>query len=166
MKTRICNHFGVEINIYAVNGNPNVLTFRHTAHQIIHDFYSHPKNDDPEMEKIRIVTAAANLLKADVKSVSQSKDVYPRVNDMSNSGAALSFLPESLCTMLKSLIPGIKYETKVASIEQAIMQAARPRGIIAPLQLGLGVQLHYQLGSRFLIDQLHALRICVPSVHG
>ena len=44
---------------------------------------------------------------------------------------------------------------KIASIGQAIMQAARPRVLLAPLQFGLGVQMHYHFGSRFLIDALH-----------
>ena len=36
------------------------------------------------------------------------------------------------------------------------MQAVRPKAIVAPLQIGLGVQMHRQFGSRFLIDSLHS----------
>ena len=42
---------------------------------------------------------------------------------------------------------------KIASISQAILQAARARVLLAPLQFGLGVQMHYYFGSRFLIDR-------------
>ena len=35
------------------------------------------------------------------------------------------------------------------------MQAVRPKAIVAPLQIGLGVQIHRQFGSRFLIDSLY-----------
>ena len=40
------------------------------------------------------------------------------------------------------------------------MQATRPRVLIAPLQLGLAVQMHHHFGSRFLIDLLHRHRFC------
>ncbi|KAJ8417480.1 hypothetical protein AAFF_G00287070 [Aldrovandia affinis] len=49
---------------------------------------------------------------------------------------------------------------KTASIGQAIMQATRPKVILAPLQIGLGVQLHHHFASRFLIDTLHQLGFC------
>ena len=49
---------------------------------------------------------------------------------------------------------------KIASIGQAIMQAARPRVLLAPLQFGLGVQMHHHFGSRFLIDALHCHGFC------
>ena len=40
------------------------------------------------------------------------------------------------------------------------MQAARPRVLLAPLQFGLGVQMHHHFGSRFLIDALHCHGFC------
>lgn len=46
---------------------------------------------------------------------------------------------------------------KVASIGQAVVQAVRPRAVIAPLQLGLAVQMHHLYRSRFLIDSLSTM---------
>ena len=40
------------------------------------------------------------------------------------------------------------------------MQAARPRVLLAPLQVGLAVQLHHHFSSRFLIDSLHKHGFC------
>ena len=51
---------------------------------------------------------------------------------------------------------GKKVDVMLASIGQAIMHAKRPRVLLAPLQLGLGLQIHHQFSSRFLIDTLHA----------
>ena len=42
---------------------------------------------------------------------------------------------------------------KIASIGQAIMQAARPQVLLAPLQFGLGVQMHHHFRSCFLIGR-------------
>ena len=49
---------------------------------------------------------------------------------------------------------------RVASLGLAIIQAARP--VMAPLQLGLAVQVHHRFGSRGLVEILHRLRFCVP----
>ena len=68
-------------------------------------------------------------------------------------------MPESLRILLQTLFPG-NSSTKVASLGQAITQAARPRAILCPLQLGLGVQLHHHFSSRFLIDSLNAYGFC------
>ena len=55
---------------------------------------------------------------------------------------------------------GKEVQTKIASIGQAVMKAARPRVLLAPLQVGLGVQLHHHYTSRFLIDTLHKHGFC------
>ena len=53
-----------------------------------------------------------------------------------------------------------KADLKIASIGQAIIQAARPRVLIAPLQVGLAVQMHHHFGSQFLIDSLNSSGFC------
>ena len=49
---------------------------------------------------------------------------------------------------------------KVGSLGQALMQAARPRSMMMPLQIGLGLELHHQFASKFLIDTLSNLGFC------
>ena len=44
---------------------------------------------------------------------------------------------------------------KLPQISQAIMQASRLVAILAPLQLGLGVQMHHFFQSKLLVDSLH-----------
>ena len=79
---------------------------------------------------------------------------------MSSVEIAISFLPESLILLLDTLIVGVDKKLKIVSIGQAIMQATRPLVLVAPLQLGLAVQMHYHFGSRFLIDSLHRHGFC------
>ena len=55
---------------------------------------------------------------------------------------------------------GKDINTKVASIGQVKMQSVRPRILNMPLQLGLGVQMHRQFGSKFLNDTLNELGFC------
>ena len=49
---------------------------------------------------------------------------------------------------------------KIASTGQALIQASRPRGLQAPLQIGLGVQLHSQYASYNLLTSLHSMGFC------
>ena len=61
---------------------------------------------------------------------------------------------------LRILFVGKDVELQIASVGQVIVQATRPRVILAPLQLGLGVQMHVHFASKFLINSLHAHGFC------
>jgi len=79
---------------------------------------------------------------------------------MSSVEHNLEFIPEFLRLFLRILFVGKDVELQIASVGQAIVQAARPRVVLAPLQLGLGVQMHHHFASKFLIDSLHAHGFC------
>ena len=84
---------------------------------------------------------------------------YPGIDELELE-ASVNFLPKSLTVLLTNLLFQKVERVKIASIGQAIMQASRPRVFMAPLQLGLGVQLHHHYVSRFLIDTLHKYGFC------
>ena len=48
-----------------------------TASQILHDFHKLPNYVDTEREQKKIIKAAAELIKRDIKEVPTSKEVYP-----------------------------------------------------------------------------------------
>ena len=47
---------------------------------------------------------------------------------------------------------GKKTRHKVAAVGHAIIQAVRPRAVIAPLQIGLAVQIHHLYRSKIIVD--------------
>ena len=98
--------------------------------------------------------------KNSIKSCPTSKEYYASNSDISSMENAMSYLPESLILLLDTILVGKDKKSKIASIGQAIMQAARPRTLIAPLQLGLGVQMHHHFGPRCLVDSLHRHGFC------
>ena len=160
MKDQLQKHFGDNITITEINGKLNVVTFRHKVSAILHDFYSQPKKSNNTAEKMRLIETAAKLIKSDVKSVEETKEVYPDSSTMTSTDEAMSFLPESLKLLLQKLAVGKDADKKIASLGQAIMQCIRPRVLIAPLQIGLGVQMHHHFGSKFLINSLYAHGFC------
>ena len=158
MQQRFKEHFGNKIIQTEINGKPNVVTFRNKAREVLYDFYSQ-RDLDPEKGKIRIIETAAKLIKDYIKAVKTSHCNYPGIDEL-GSKESINFLPTSLRVQLKDLFVGKDVQTKIASIGQAIMQAARPRVLLAPLQVGLGVQLHHHYSSRFLIETLHKHVVC------
>lgn len=160
MKQKLVNHFGNRIIMTEISEMCNVVTFRHTAYSILQDFYNQPKNDNLANGKMRIIETAAKLIKSEVKSVVQLNKGYPTSAEMSSTNSALSFVPESLKQLLTKHAVGKNVDTKIASLGKAIMQCTRPRALIAPLQIGLGVQMHRHFGSKFLIDSLHQHGFC------
>ncbi|KAK3880068.1 hypothetical protein Pcinc_015407 [Petrolisthes cinctipes] len=83
-------------------------------------------------------------------------DQYPSTKSL-ELDSALSFVPETLRTLLNGRFVGKETSRKIAAIGQAIVQAARPRAVVAPLQLGLAVQAHHMYRSQFLVDTLHGM---------
>ena len=160
MKTKLQEYFGDKIIIAEINGRPNVITLTSTAKQILHDFYFRPRQDDPGMEKLRIIETAGILIKNELKSVKQAKDVYPTAEDMSSVTETMKYIPQSLSLLLKAMFVSKDVTLKVAAIGQAIMQASRPRTCKPPLQIRLAVQMHHHFASRFLVDTLNSLGFC------
>ena len=160
MREKLLEHFGQRIVICSLNGKPDVVTFLAKASTILHDFYGESKNEDPEAEKLRMIETVAKLIKNYIKQEKIDQSCYPLAANLSNVDEAVAFLPESLRIFLKTIMSGQNIDLKMASIGQALMQAARPRLQVSPLQFGTGVQLHHHFGSRFLIDFLHKLGFC------
>lgn len=159
MKTELVKHFGDKIIITEICGKQNVVTFRSTASKILFDFHHRQKNKAMDQAN-QIVETAAKLIKNDIKGIIQSRDTYPEYCEIASADKAIEYLPESLKTFLSHLFCGSDVTAKLASVGQAIMQATRPRVLIVPLQMGLGVQMHHHFQSKFLIDSLHKHGFC------
>ena len=123
------------------------------ASSILYDYFKLPKCDDDEEEARRIIQTAAKLIKRSIKALNSFTE-YPGVQDLTTENA-IAFLPGSLTLLLQVLFAGQNTEKKQASLGHAIIQATRPRGLIAPLQIGLAIQMHHHFGSKFLLDSLH-----------
>ena len=84
------------------------------------------------------------------------EDTYPTTTEL-KLAAALDFIPASLQFLLQHLFVGKDTSRKVAGIGQAVIQAVRPRAVIAPLELGVALQIHHLYSSRFLIYSLSTI---------
>ncbi|KAJ8023973.1 hypothetical protein HOLleu_36565 [Holothuria leucospilota] len=109
---------------------------------------------DEEVQKRSIIKTAARLIRSDIKTnVSSVTDHYPKSEELKLE-SALKFLPETPRHLLDFMFVGKDKHHKVACIGQAIVQAVRPRALIAPLQIGFGVQVYHLFWSKFLVQSL------------
>ena len=90
---------------------------------------------------------------------------HPPSHEMESEAASLNFLSDSLRYFLQEVLKGNDVGIKVASIGLAIMQTIHRHVLLAPLQIGLAVQLHqsinhHHFASHFLLDLLYHLGFC------
>ena len=69
-KKRLLGYFGSSIIVTNINGQPNFVTFKQNASEILHTFYERPKIEDPDEQATFIIHTAAKLIKLDIKSIS------------------------------------------------------------------------------------------------
>ncbi|CAC5403501.1 unnamed protein product [Mytilus coruscus] len=160
MKKKLRNHFGENIIITDICGKISVVTLRDTASCVLQEFYQRPTYQNPDDEKLAIIEAAAKLIKSDIQSLKGDKENYPLASDVSSLKSNLEYVPEILSYLLETMFAEKDSKMKIASIGQAIIQASRPCVLIAPLQIGLGIQLHHNFASCFLVSTLNSLGYC------
>jgi len=107
---------------------------------------------------LRIVVAAAKLIKSKIREAPYSTEHYPMSTELSSLSTAKQWVPELLQTFVDNVV---HHDTKQAAISQCIVQAARPRSAIAPILLSLGVSLDHMFGSEWLLNTLAHLRFSV-----
>ena len=93
---------------------------------VLQDYYSKQQQEEKENtagEKIKLVQAAAKLIKEDIKAIGTSHEVYPLCDDLKSEEAGIEYLPDTLRVLLEELFAEKKAGIKVASIGQAMMQA-------------------------------------------
>ncbi|KAK7096751.1 hypothetical protein V1264_003818 [Littorina saxatilis] len=145
MKRRLKDHYGETIIITEKKGTADVVTLKETASAILRQFFKQPKSADPETQKVRLLKAAAKLVRNDIKLMDCNKDMYPEITLDDQA----SFLPSSLKMLLTDVFKGKEVNLKLAAIGQAIIQTTRPNTVLAPLQIELGVQMHKVFGLDF-----------------
>ena len=106
---------------------------------------------------MKISKTAAELIRSDISAMKTNKETYPTAQQISSLQDNLYFIPNSLQLLLNTIAHENKPNLKVALIGQATIQMTRPRSLICPLQLALGIQMHRQFGSCFLIETLFSL---------
>ena len=122
-----------------VDRKHNVVTFNKTAARILNDFYENSRRgNDVESQKRLLIETAVALIRSDITDTcrSYSKEFCPDPQDIRSIDKMLFFIPKTPRTFVDELFVGTSKGLKMATIGQCLLQAARPRSVMAPLQIG------------------------------
>lgn len=155
IKKKLKERYNDHVYFAEIAGLPDVVCFKEMANYVIKE-----KKKKQEETKEDIITAAAKIVKAEMRELSKSNSVYPTTQDISNLDQGMEWVPDSLKLLLSYLIPA---KLKQVTIGQCIVQAAKPRSILCPVPFGLGVELEKSFGSKWLLDHLAKLGFSVSS---
>lgn len=123
------------------------------------DFIIRKMKDHGETKE-SVIAAAAKLIKEDIRAMQFPADQYPNEKEICEAEESSRWVPESLGLLLSYLIPS---SLKRLSVSQCIVQAARPRSVIAPIPFGVGVTLEKRFGSKWLVNFLSRLGFSITS---
>lgn len=140
-------------------GKREVVCFRNMASHVVSEKWRQQSRTDPDEEAERIIKATARIIREEIRAQQYRKDEYPTSTEISDIENGRAFLPPSLRLLMEKIIP---CDVRRNSIGQAIVNATRPRSTIAPILLGVGVELDHVFGSRFAINELCRLGFSVP----
>ena len=111
-------------------GRSNVVCFTNRASTILSKQLYEDREENFDDEKVRIVTAAANLIKNETRCIRYETNVYPSKADIE---LVAEFLPQTLKLFIKVLVgQGLKR----ASLGQCILKAMKRNIVILPLLFG------------------------------
>lgn len=161
VKSKLKEIYGTRLHFAEREGLDDIVTMAEKTSNILRSYYNTSKQDgDEEAQTRAIIETAAKLIKNDIKrNVKPVSQHYPCTEALEIQ-SAIDYIPESLRVLLRTLFTGIDTRRKVASIGHAVVQAVRPRAVVAPLQIGLALQMHHLYRSRFLIDTLFQMGFC------
>ena len=155
LKTKLIETYKEHIYIFESDGRNDIIRFKNMSSLIMEEFMK-KKNQT----SIDMIMAAAKIIKSDIREMPMDRNVYPSLLEMSDLDYEAEWVPESLQILLGLLFPS---KLKQISIGQCIAQASRPRSMIAPIPLGIGVDLDKSFGTRWFVDHLAKLGFSVSS---
>ena len=96
---------------------------------------------------IDVITAAAKIIKSDIREIPVDKSSLEDLNDT-------DYEKNGYQRACKYFLNIFNSKLKQLSFGQGIAQASKPRSMIAPIPFGIGVQLDISLGTKWFVDHL------------
>ena len=152
LKQRLMEHYKDDIYFAELSGRVDVVCFKDMANYILYNL-----KKQGSQTKDDTIVAAAKMIRADIQGLRKSKDTDPSVYDIAKEEIN-EWVPPSMQYFLQYIIPT---KLKRKCVSQCITQASRPRSLLCPVPFGSGVELESSFGSKWLINHLHRLGLCI-----
>ena len=158
MKRQLVNYFGKD-NVGFVE-KTGIVVVKSMCDDILKKFHAGKKSQDHEEEKLRIVTAASNLIHEELRCHQKSlanDSQYPSFDGL-DPEKMVAELPTFLRVLLSRLLRNKTHrQLRIASIGQAIAQVCRPKTLQMTIPMAIGIQLHHSHACRELNDTMFRL---------
>jgi len=136
LKDELEKRYGSHIEFNEKKGKMNVVCFKDMASTIINQKFYTDRGVTTEDEHLRIVTAAAKLIRSEIRDMPASTTEYPVTKLYRDVPHAKEWVPCLLKTFMEQVV---SEDLKQVSLCHAIVQAARPRSVISPVLFGVGI---------------------------
>ena len=146
LKRKLIERFEDHVFFAHQPGRPNIICFKDYVWFIMSEF-----KKIQSQTSLDIITAAAKMIKNDIRVMPCDKKKYPDISRMQDIKHAMTWIPESLTTFFSHLVSS---PLKQASIGQVIIQNSRPRSITASIPFGIGVDIDKSFATKWLVDYL------------
>lgn len=159
LKLRLIGKLKNTVIITEVPGKVAVLCLKNKCDELITDDWF-KNNTNTKEKRLKVIKAAAQILKEDIRTIVCDVDTYPAVDDVRLGGE--NQFPNSLDVFFNELITkGKNRDIKINALKNFVTSSVRVKSFISPLMLSLGIQLHRKYASRYLIDLLSKIGVSV-----
>ncbi|KAK5650089.1 hypothetical protein RI129_001118 [Pyrocoelia pectoralis] len=160
LKFRLVGKLKNSAIITEVPGKQAVVCLKNKCDELVNDEWM-KNNTTTEEERLKVIKAAAQILKEDIRTMVCDVDTYPSVDDVRLGGE--NQFPNSLNVFFNELITkGKNRDIKINALKNFVTSSVRVKSFISPLMLSLGIHLHRKYASRYLIDLLSKIGVSVP----
>ena len=158
LKRKLEEKYGEHIFFSEVAGKRNVICFKNMASCVINEKWYGDRRTEIADESVRVVVAAAKLIKAQIREMVCDMDKYPLNAQFDDAESARKWVP----TLLQAFMENVACDSvKQVALSHCIVQASRPRSVIAPILFGLGVSLDKEFASDVLLNRLSRLGLSI-----
>ena len=98
VQAKLVEKYGDDIVVSTKDHHKTVFCFRNTGYNVLAQAWHDNKKKDPTAEKLRIIKLAADIIREDVRSISDATTYPPSDNFL---GQCQSVIPDSLTTSLE-----------------------------------------------------------------
>lgn len=164
IKIRLKLKYGSRIIITENPGKLTFICFVDNYQDILSQAWSAKKDLDEKEKRVKILKAAAAIVREDIQSCVFDNTMYPPPGRMFEN--VNNDIPKSLSYFLEQVILKNKrhnldhLKLVCTNISHCIMTAVRPRSFQSKLQLGLSVFFHRRFGSKRLIQIFSSFGLC------
>ena len=105
-----------------------------------------------------LLKPAAKLIKNSIRKTIFDTEFYPAENQIKDKRAMSEWVPDLLLTFLKKMICD---ENKQIALGHCIVQASRPKSVLSPILLGVGISIDHKVGGTGILQFLSRLGLSV-----